>query len=98
MSRTNQYLRYMIANLEELRMLREYRTPIMMRYANGVLLHIFAIILAPYFCHFCDSWVAYGYSWERLAWGVGTMQTIHVVIATAFLGLALNGTLLLCTC
>jgi hypothetical protein len=65
MSRTNQYLRYMMANLEELRMLREYRTPIMMRYANGVLLHIFAIILAPYFCHFCDSWVSYGYSWER---------------------------------
>lgn len=67
MSRTNQYLRYIISNLEELRMIREYRTPIMMRYANGVLLHIFAIFLAPYFVHFCDSWVNMGYSrgrWE----------------------------------
>lgn len=29
MSRTNQYLRYIISNLEELRYIREYRTPIM---------------------------------------------------------------------
>jgi len=33
LSRTNQYLRYMMACLEELRMLRDYRTPVMMRYA-----------------------------------------------------------------
>lgn len=69
MSRTNQYLRYIISNLEELRMIREYRTPIMMRYANGVLLHIFAIFLAPYFVHFCDSWTSVGYSrgrWVRV--------------------------------
>jgi hypothetical protein len=64
LSRTNQYLRYIIANVEELRMLKEYRTPIMMRYANGVLLHIFAVALAPYFCHFCDSWVKNGYTWS----------------------------------
>ncbi|KXZ56745.1 hypothetical protein GPECTOR_1g671 [Gonium pectorale] len=44
MSRTNQYLRYIISNLE----------------ACGILLHIFAIILAPYFAHFCDSWLAIG--------------------------------------
>ncbi|KAG2448310.1 hypothetical protein HYH02_006894 [Chlamydomonas schloesseri] len=60
MSRTNQYLRYIISNLEELRMIREYRTPYMMRTACGILLHIFAIILAPYFAHFCDSWIALG--------------------------------------
>lgn len=65
MSRTNQYLRYIISNLEELRMIKEYRTPIMMRYANGVLLHIFAIFLAPYFVHFCDSWTSHGYSRDR---------------------------------
>jgi hypothetical protein len=29
MSRTNQYLRYIISNLEELRYIKEYRTPIM---------------------------------------------------------------------
>jgi hypothetical protein len=28
-SRTNQYLRYMMSNLEELRYIREYRPPIM---------------------------------------------------------------------
>ncbi|GFR41041.1 hypothetical protein Agub_g1474, partial [Astrephomene gubernaculifera] len=60
MSRTNQYLRYIISNLEELRMIREYRTPYMMRTACGILLHIFAIILAPYFAHFCDSWISLG--------------------------------------
>ncbi|GLI69017.1 hypothetical protein VaNZ11_013556 [Volvox africanus] len=60
MSRTNQYLRYIISNLEELRMIRDYRTPYMMRTACGILLHIFAIILAPYFAHFCDSWIALG--------------------------------------
>ncbi len=36
------------------------RTPYMMRTACGILLHIFAIILAPYFAHFCDSWIALG--------------------------------------
>lgn len=56
LSRTNQYLRYLISNLEELRSIKEYRTPTMMRHACGVLLHIFAVILAPYFVHFCDHW------------------------------------------
>jgi hypothetical protein len=40
MSRTSQYLRYIVNSLEQLRMLRDYRTPIMMRYANGVLVHV----------------------------------------------------------
>lgn len=42
--------------------LQEYRTPYMMRSACGILLHIFAIILAPYFAHFCDSWISLGHS------------------------------------
>jgi hypothetical protein len=61
MSRTNQYLRYIIQNMEELRMIRDYRTPVMMRYACGVLIHVFTIVLAPYFVHFCDSWMSYGH-------------------------------------
>ena len=32
----------------------------MMRHACGVLIHVFTIFLAPYFVHFCDSWIAYG--------------------------------------
>jgi hypothetical protein len=44
----------MMASLEELRMLREYRTPIMMRYANGVLVHIFSVLVGPFFAHYCD--------------------------------------------
>lgn len=60
LSRTNQYLRYIINGLEDLRCIRDYRTPTMMRYACGILLHIFAVILAPYFVHFCDSWIAVG--------------------------------------
>ena len=30
--------------------------------AGGLVFHIFAIVLAPYFCHFCDSWRALGRS------------------------------------
>lgn len=33
-----------------------------MRAAHGVLLHLFAVFLAPYFVHFCDSWTALGYT------------------------------------
>jgi hypothetical protein len=35
------------------------------RYANGVLIHIFSMALAPYFVHFCDSWQSLGYSRNR---------------------------------
>lgn len=38
-----------------------------MRAAHGLLLHLFAVVLAPYFVHFCDSWTALGYSRDR--WG-----------------------------
>jgi hypothetical protein len=41
-------------------MIRNYRTPVMMHTACGVLIHVFTIALAPYFVHFCDSWVSYG--------------------------------------
>ena len=33
LSRSAQYLRYIVSNMEELRMIRDYRTPAMMRYA-----------------------------------------------------------------
>jgi len=36
----------------------------MLRYSCGALIHLFAVILAPYFCHFCDSWTALGYDEE----------------------------------
>ena len=36
-----------------------------MRAAHGVLLHLFAVFLAPYFVHFCDSWTALGYRRDR---------------------------------
>lgn len=32
----------------------------MMRHACSLLFHIFAVILAPYFTHFCDTWIAQG--------------------------------------
>lgn len=46
---------------EELRCLKDYRTPVMLRAAHGVLLHIFVVVLAPYFSHFCSSWQADGH-------------------------------------
>lgn len=55
LSRTNQYLRYTMWFMEELRTIKEYRTPAMMRYGTGVLLHLVAFGLAPYFAHFCAS-------------------------------------------
>jgi hypothetical protein len=33
----------------------------MMRHACSLLFHIFAVILAPYFCHFCDTWIEQGH-------------------------------------
>ncbi|GAX77572.1 hypothetical protein CEUSTIGMA_g5016.t1 [Chlamydomonas eustigma] len=62
LSRTNQYLRYIISNIEELRMIKQYRTPAMMRHACSLLFHIFAILLAPYFAHYCDTWIAQGHN------------------------------------
>mmetsp|Transcript_2453 Transcript_2453/g.6293 ORF Transcript_2453/g.6293 Transcript_2453/m.6293 type:complete len:501 (-) Transcript_2453:485-1987(-) len=78
LSRTNQYFRYIISNLEELRTIKEYRTPTMMRHACGVLLHIFAVILAPYFVHFCDSWEAQGHAEQTCA--AGYMSAVVYVL------------------
>ncbi|GLC38965.1 hypothetical protein PLESTB_000466300 [Pleodorina starrii] len=80
MSRTNQYLRYVISNLEELRMIREYRTPYMMRTACGIMLHIFAIILAPYFAHFCDSWLALGNDEETCPAGYAAAIVFVIIV------------------
>ncbi len=44
-SRTAQYLRYVISNIEELRMIKQYRTPAMMRHSCSILFHIFAVLL-----------------------------------------------------
>lgn len=60
LGRTNQYMLFVIENMEQVRMIRNYRTPVMMRNACGVLIHVFTVALAPYFVHFCDSWVSYG--------------------------------------
>eukprot|EP00878_Enallax_costatus_P044601 GHUV01053281.1.p1 GENE.GHUV01053281.1~~GHUV01053281.1.p1 ORF type:complete len:223 (+),score=1.40 GHUV01053281.1:152-820(+) len=56
MSRTAQYLRYCIAQMEQLRMIKIYRTPFMLRYCCSVLIHLGALTLGPYFQHVavCD--------------------------------------------
>lgn len=56
MSRVAQYLRYLSLDLENLRCLYQYRTPMMLRYGCCVLIHVFAIALAPYFGSFCETW------------------------------------------
>lgn len=56
MSRVAQYQRYLTADLEMLRTLYQYRTPMMLRYGCAVLIHVFAILLAPYFQSFCATW------------------------------------------
>jgi len=56
MSRVAQYLRYLTLDLENLRTLYQYRTPQMLRYGCCVLIHVFALALAPYFGSFCETW------------------------------------------
>eukprot|EP00775_Hariotina_reticulata_P012854 gene12854-12981_t len=65
MSRTNQFLRYMIASFEQLRMIKLYRTPFMLRYCVSVLIHLGAVALGPYFRHVaaCDV------GWELTSFG-----------------------------
>lgn len=57
MSRTAQYLRYLVAQMEQLRMIKIYRTPAMLRSACSLLTHALTVILAPYFVHVgkCDA-------------------------------------------
>eukprot|EP00882_Tetradesmus_deserticola_P025750 GHRQ01028311.1.p1 GENE.GHRQ01028311.1~~GHRQ01028311.1.p1 ORF type:complete len:355 (+),score=109.23 GHRQ01028311.1:157-1221(+) len=57
LSRSAQYLRYLMAQMEQLRMIKIYRTPFMLRYCCSVLIHIGAIVLGPYFVHIgvCDA-------------------------------------------
>lgn len=45
--------------------------PYRMRAAHGVLLHLFAVVLAPYFVHFCDSW-----KWSRDRCGAHLRQQL----------------------
>lgn len=59
-----------------------------MRAAHGVLLHLFAVILAPYFVHFCDSWTALGYTRSRCGQLVTNDIAGAVVIGFAVLGWA----------
>lgn len=84
MSRTAQYLRYMVNHLEQLRMIRDYRTPSMMRHASGVLLHVFSVILAPYFLHFCDSWVSYGHEEETCPAGYAAAIVYVMIVMLLF--------------
>eukprot|EP00877_Chromochloris_zofingiensis_P007782 jgi/Chrzof1/3257/Cz12g18040.t1 len=58
LSRTSQYLRYLMAQMEQLRMIKEYRTPVMLRHSCAVITHLGAVLLAPYFNHVgrCDDW------------------------------------------
>lgn len=56
LSRLAQYQRYLTADVETIRMLYQYRTPMMLRYGCCVLIHVFALLLAPYFASFCSTW------------------------------------------
>jgi hypothetical protein len=57
-SRTAQYLRFMSAQFEQLRVVKDYRTPSMLRSCCAVLVHLGCAALAPYFVHrgSCENW------------------------------------------
>eukprot|EP00386_Alphamonas_edax_P001359 GDKI01004058.1.p1 GENE.GDKI01004058.1~~GDKI01004058.1.p1 ORF type:complete len:449 (-),score=141.86 GDKI01004058.1:323-1669(-) len=46
----------MAFEMEMLRTIVQYRTPVFLRYGCGMLIHVFAILLAPYFSSFCETW------------------------------------------
>lgn len=57
-SRTAQYIRFMSAQFEQLRTVKDYRTPSMLRTCCAVLVHLGCFALAPYFVHRggCSEW------------------------------------------
>jgi hypothetical protein len=57
-SRTAQYIRFMSAQFEQLRTVKDYRTPSMLRACCAVLVHLGCLALAPYFVHrgSCADW------------------------------------------
>lgn len=80
LSRTAQFLRYCVAQMEQLRMIKIYRTPTMLRHACSMMVHIGAVLLAPYFVHIgvCDD------NWEPCP-GPYVMQTTYIVICMLLL-------------
>eukprot|EP00386_Alphamonas_edax_P015991 GDKI01048893.1.p1 GENE.GDKI01048893.1~~GDKI01048893.1.p1 ORF type:complete len:577 (-),score=146.76 GDKI01048893.1:131-1861(-) len=42
--------------MEQIKTIVNYRTPTFLRYGCGMMIHVFAIALAPYFVTFCDTW------------------------------------------
>ena len=84
-SRAHQYTRFMVANLEQLRILRSYSgSPHGMRYFCALMTHISPLFLAPYFRHFCpvgDRGCAPGY-FSAVLYGVvlTTLYTVSVDI------------------
>ncbi|KAF8072387.1 ttc4 [Scenedesmus sp. PABB004] len=57
MSRTSQYFRYLMAQTEQLRLIKIYRTPFMLRHCCSLLIYLGALLLGPYFRHVgtCDA-------------------------------------------
>lgn len=57
-SRVAQYIRFMSAQFEQIRSVKDYRTPSMLRTCCGILVHLGCFALAPYFVHrgSCADW------------------------------------------
>jgi hypothetical protein len=57
-SRTAQYIRFMAAQFEQIRTVKDYRTPSMLRSCCAVLVHLGCFALAPYFVFRgnCTNW------------------------------------------
>ena len=83
MSRTNQYLRFIIAQMEQLRLIKIYRTPAMLRYSCSVLVYMGAVALTPYFVQLsqCNT------QWDESHWCPApyVMVWIYVIITMLLL-------------
>mmetsp|Transcript_19682 Transcript_19682/g.62590 ORF Transcript_19682/g.62590 Transcript_19682/m.62590 type:complete len:243 (+) Transcript_19682:529-1257(+) len=54
-SRASQYIRYLVAAGEKLRVIRDYRTPQGLRLFAQFVLHLLAIVMGPRFQSYCES-------------------------------------------
>ena len=87
MSRASQFLRYLFSHLEQLRLIKTYRTPCMLRYGCTVLVYMGALLLTPSFANLkCnEEWVA-----AHLCPGPYVMAWTYVLITMLLLNVAVS--------
>jgi hypothetical protein len=89
MSRASQFLRYLFSHLEQLRLIKTYRTPCMLRYGCTVLVYMGALLLTPSFVNLqCSP------TWKEAKYlcpGPYVMAWAYVLITMLLLNVQVSG-------